>query len=766
MKVLFRILFLLIICSTETSVAQYIQVSDTYSGQQLIENILVNNPCANITNFSDSGDTFGGIQKSYGYFNAGTSNFPFTEGIVLTTGKATSAVGPNNLILSDGGTSWLGDSDLESALGVSNSINATSLGFDFIAITNKISFDYIFSSEQYLLNATSNQCSYTDGFAFLLKPIDNSLPYQNLAIIPGTSTPVKINTVRGIGSVCPPANQAYFDAFNGANHPTNYNGQTVKMKAEADVIPGKTYHIKLVIADQGNNLYDSAIFLGANSFKNNIDLGPNKLFATQNPICFGETYNLNATQTGINTYKWFRNNIEITGEVNPIYTVTDSGIYKVEITINGTSCVAATGEVNIEYSPLPVLNSPNILVQCDENSDGITTFNLRKLDATITIGNNQLSGVTYYESLNDAKNQINPIPNPTAYQSATSNQVFGRVTNSFGCANYAIINLEIANNSIVSPTITKCDASATGFVNFDLNLDVTPQIVLVLPLGMIVEYYLYANDAVLQVNPLNTLFTNTISNQQTIFARLINGSDCYGIVPVLLKVIPFNPPELDDETLYLCENETKILAISNGYSSYLWNSGETNNSISITLPGNYWVTVSNSAGCEKTKNYVVLASSSAIITGIDVSDFIGYENSILVNFSGNGTYSFSLDGLNYQNSPLFTNVTIGDYTIIIKDTNGCPNTISGIISVSDYPKFFTPNGDGTNDYWQIQNFQNHAQSILYIFDRFGKLITQVDTSGLGWDGTFSGQILPADDYWFYLELNSNKIIKGHFALKR
>ena len=412
------------------------------------------------------------------------------------------------------------------------------------------------------------------------------------------------------------------------------------------------------------------------------------------------------------------------------------------------------------------MNSSNILVECDGNSDGITTFNLRKLDATITIGNNQLSGVTYYESLYDAKNDINPIPNPTAYQSATANQVFGRVTNSFGCANYAIINLQIANNSIVPPTITKCDAGATGFVDFNLNLEVTPQIVLGLPLGMIVEYYLSANDAVLQVNPLNMLFTNTISNQQTIFARLINGSDCYGIVPVLLKVIPFNPPELDDETLYLCENDTKTLSISNGYSSYLWNSGETTNSISITLPGNYWVKVTNSAGCEKIKNYVVIASSSAIITGIDVSDFIGYENSILVNYSGNGNYSFSLDGLNFQNSPLFTGVLIGDYTIVIKDINGCPNAISGIISVYDYPKFFTPNGDGTNDYWQIQNFQNHAQSILYIFDRYGKLIKQVATSGLGWDGTFSGQILPADDYWFYLELSSNKIIKGHFALKR
>lgn len=85
-------------------------------------------------------------------------------------------------------------------------------------------------------------------------------------MVPGTNIPVKVNTVRGSGTICPPANQAYFDAFNDTNHPTNFNGQTKILKAESDVIPGETYHIKLVIADEGNHRFDSAIFLGGGSF--------------------------------------------------------------------------------------------------------------------------------------------------------------------------------------------------------------------------------------------------------------------------------------------------------------------------------------------------------------------------------------------------------------------------------------------------------------------------------------------------------------------
>lgn len=765
MKITQKSLYLIsLICFSWAINGQYIQVNDTYTAQQLVQNVLVgNSPCANVSNFSVSGDAFSGVQNSYGYFNAGTSNFPFTEGIILSTGKATSAVGPNNFILSQGGTSWLGDSDLELALGVSNSINATVLEFDFIPITNKISFDYIFSSEQYLINASSNQCNYTDGFAFLLKPVDNSTPYQNLAIVPGTTIPVKINTVRGAGSVCPPANQSYFDAFNGTNHPTNFNGQTVIMKAEANVIPGRPYHIKLVIADQGNNLYDSAIFLGANSFNVGANLGPDKLIATNNPICEGDTYDLDATIPGLYSYKWFKNNSEILGQTNPIYTVRDSGIYKVEITLIGTNCVA-TDEVTIEYSSKPSLTNAN-LIQCDDDNDGIATFDLTKVDSILTGNNTQLSSVIYYENIND----VNPIPNPRNYRNSNTNTVYGRVSNSFGCVAFATVTLQISNQVIgLQNPILKCDGDGNldGFTMFNLNTDASPQILSGLPSGLVVEYYLTNIDALTQQNLLTNNFTNTIVNEQIIYARIVNGPDCFGITPIKLKVTAFSPANFEEETVYICNGNPKRIAVPNIFSSFQWSNNDTTNYTTIATPGNYTVTVTNALGCQATKKFIALNSGTATITSVDIVDFSGSENSILINYSGIGDYEFSLDGVHYQSSPQFYNVTEGSYLVYIRDKNGCGFPTPFKVFVLDYPRFFTPNGDSYNDFWTIKNSSKYPNMTIYIYNRYGKLISEVNPKGSGWDGTYNGQPIPADDYWFSITINNDRIIKGHFALLR
>jgi gliding motility-associated-like protein len=765
MKITQKSLYLIfLICCSWAINGQYIQVIDNYTAQQLVQNVLVgNSPCANVSNFSVSGDALSSGQNSYGYFDAGTSNFPFSQGIVLSTGKATSAVGPNNSILSQGGTSWLGDSDLELALGISNSINATALEFDFIPITNKISFDYIFSSEQYLLNASNSQCNYTDGFAFLLKPVDNSTPYQNLAIVPGTNIPVKINTVRGTGSVCPPANQTYFDAFNGTNHPTNFNGQTVIMKAEANVIPGRPYHIKLVIADQGNNLYDSAIFLGANSFNVGANLGSDKLLATNNPICEGETYDLDATIPGLNSYKWFKNNSEILGQTTPIYTVRDSGIYKVEISLTGTSCVT-TDEVKIEYSTKPSLTN-TLLIQCDDDSDGIATFDLTKVDSIITGNNTQLSSVVYFENITD----VNPIPNPRSYRNTTTNTVYGKVSNSYGCVAFATVNLQISNQ-IIGPQnpIIKCDGDGNldGFTAFNLNNDASPQILSGLPSGLIVEYYLTNNDALAQQNLQTNNFTNTTINEQVIYARIVNGPDCYGITPIKLKVIAFSPANFEDETVYICNGNPKRIAVPNIFSSYQWSNGDRTNYTSIATAGNYTITVTNASGCQATKKFIALNSGTATITSVDIVDFSGSENSIVINYTGIGLYEFSIDGIHYQNSPQFYNVAEGSYLIYVRDINGCGYPTPTKVFVLDYPRFFTPNGDSYNDFWTIKNSAKYPNMIVFIYDRYGKLISQVNTKGNGWDGNYNGQTLPADDYWFSLVLNNDRIIKGHFALLR
>jgi gliding motility-associated-like protein len=741
--------------------AQYLQVDDTYTATQLVRNFFSGGGCATVDNISVSGGNFGTSEQSFGFFDKSTSSFPFANGIVLSTGKATSATGPNSSILSEGSTSWSGDSDLQNALGVSNTINATVLEFDFTPITNKISFDYIFSSEQYLSNPSASQCGYTDGFAFLLKPFGSST-YQNLALVPGTSIPVTVNNVRGPGTVCSPANEAYFDAINGINHPTNFNGQTVIMKAEADVISGTTYHIKLVIADQGNNLYDSAIFLGGGSFESATDLGINHLASTNNSYCVGENKILDATQPGINTYKWFKDGID-TGITTPTFPITDNTNiavveYSVEVTING-ACISK-GKVKIQFATLPVLSNQT-LVQCDDNNDGSTIFNLTNLDDLIKNYDSTLSAsaVTYYETIGGIA-----IPNPSSYSSVPKT-IYAEVANSNNCKSIAQVTLQI-NNTVNSPYLReKCDevGDKDGITNFDLNAEITPNIA---P-GFVVEYYATKNNAIIQNSPLLNNYSNVIANEETIFARIVNGSDCNGIVEVKLKVNFLKPANFEDKTIGLCQGSSIFLNVDPIFSSYTWTNGDADFDTEVFTAGNYSVEVTDTNGCKATKKFTVQSSAPASNIDAVINDFSENNNSITITYTDNGgDYIFSINGINYQEDPLFTNISAGEYTISVKDKNGCLPTPSKVIYVLDYPKFFTPNGDGINDTWVIKNIKTKPNSTINIYDRFGKLLKQLDSNSNGWNGTFNGENLPSADYWFVLTLFNNKTVKSHFTLKR
>jgi gliding motility-associated-like protein len=763
MKVNKNILFfLLTICFSVSSFAQYIQVNDTYTAQQLVENVLIqNSPCANVSNFSVSGGNFGTGENSFGYFTAGSSAFPFANGIILSTGKANSAPGPNTSILSEDAPGWNGDSDLENALGVSGTSDATILEFDFTPVTSKVSFDYIFASEEYHGTAS---CRYSDGFAFLLKPVGSTSPYQNLALVPNTTTPVEVTTVHpDMGGGCGPINASYFGSLNGSGDPINFNGQTVVMTAKATVVPGTTYHIKLVIADEANPLYDSAIFLGGGSFNVGADLGPDRLISTLNPICQGNTYLLNATETGTNTYKWYKNNVVIPGETNPTYLVTVSGIYKVEVTLGSSACIA-TGEVIIEYSPLPSLINTTI-VQCDDNNDGITPFNLTKVDGIIKNSDPSLGPVMYYENLADAQSQntVQAIANPTNYQSAPKT-IYASVSNSFGCSNTATVLLQISNNTVTfTQPLETCDLDLIdGYYDFNLsNADV--KVLIGLPPGLVVEYYPTINDALLQTNQLPNNYRNTIQFMMTIYAKIVNGSDCYGIVPVELYVNSIDPNIVADETVPSCDGLPQILAVDPIFTSYAWSTTETTSSIIATLPGTYTVSVIDSNTCQATKQFFLVESTSPAIISVTINDFEENENTILINYTGVGNNTFSIDGIHYQDSPYFTNVPAGRYTVWVK--NGCGSN-SQIIYVLNYPKFFTPNGDGFNDLWTIENICTIPNTKITIYDRYGKLVYQFKGNEKGWDGQMNSKNLPATDYWFVISLETGRIIKGHFTLKR
>jgi hypothetical protein len=276
------------------------------------------------------------------------------------------------------------------------------------------------------------------------------------------------NTPEGIIPGCPAINQNYFNGFNSFNSPTNYSGQTVVLTAQTNVIAGKTYHIKLVIADDKEEYYDSAVFLEAGSFSSKINLGEDRLLANNNPVCYGENLILDTQLPATNTYKWYKDNIEIPLETGPTYQVIASGNYKVEVAFSAGCSVSEA--IKVEYT-LEIILKNTTLVQCDDDGDNLTTYNLTNADLTIKNGISGLSDATYYESLAEAQTQINPILNPTFYKNKTPNQrLFARVSNSLGCPNFATVDLTISNLVVPNQNpISTCDDDTDGIYSFNLD---------------------------------------------------------------------------------------------------------------------------------------------------------------------------------------------------------------------------------------------------------------------------------------------------------
>ena len=767
------LIFIIICCNTMKVSAQNITIDDSYTAQQLVEK-LVNTSCANVSGFIVSGDTFTTGKNSYGYFTNTNASFPFTDGVVLSTWSADNAVGPFVRNLGGGSSLWLGDTNLDQAIGTTSK-NATLLEFDFTPLTNFLSFEYIFASNEY---QDDFPCEYSDGFAFLIKEKGSTSAFQNLAVIPKTTTPVSSKNIHpairfvDFGNIksCPALNESFFGGSNTSTtntSPINYAGQTVVMNAQTNVIAGKTYQIKLIIADDKNEYYDSAIFLKAGSFAPKIDLGQDRLL-TNNPICFGDSYTINTQLLPAYTYNWYKDGVLIPGKTDPFLTVTDTAKYRLEVELGNPNCTA-TGEIRIEFTP-EILLSNTTLVQCDDNSDGVSIFDLSRVDNFIKNNNASLSPIVYYESLADAQGKINPILTPTTYTNKPTVPIlFGRVSNSYGCANYAQLSLTIANNSIAPlNTVSTCDEDSVqdGLYQFDLNAQISPQILSSIPAGMIIEYYLNSTDAISQKNPLPNIFKNTTPNQQIIQARIVNGPDCYGIVPVTLNVITFNPSDFQDETTSFCIGSTTDLSVASGYSDYLWNTGATTNSITINAAGSYSVTVKNTDGCTAMKKFIATSSGIATITDATINDFAGKENTVLLDYMGIGDYEFSLDGSYFQDNPQFMGIAPGSYFATARDKNGCGLSAPYTVYVLDYPRFFTPNGDGYNDFWEIKNLDLFPKAIISIYDRYGKLLKQLNTINSSWNGKYNGTLLPTDDYWFHLNFSDGKIIKGHFSLKR
>lgn len=760
--------------------AQNIQVNTNFTPQQLIEDVLINSGCISdieVTNVVGGEFTDGNL--SYGYFNAGGSSFPFQEGLVLTTGKLQNVPGPNATLSDDDAPNWTGDIDLEMALQISNTTNATIIEFDFTPNADNIRFRYIFASEEYQ-EGDPNTCRFSDAFAFLIRPASGGT-YENIALIPDTSTPVLVTTVHPeIPGGCPAINETYFGSFNDVNAPINFNGQTTILSAESPVIPNEEYHIKLVLADEENFRFDSAVFLEGNSFNISADLGNDRSFVTNTPLCDQEVLILDATPPNSvpNGYRWFKDGVLLPSEMMATLDVSMPGVYTVEVDY-GMGCLG-TDDILIDYSP-PVITSNTTLFQCEEIADGFAIFNLFDASEAITNNDNSLQIVNFFERRMDAENDFDPIPNPSEYENPTVNQiVYARVINQFNCFDIASVILRTTDNTFSPYTLVECsEEDNMNFATFDLS-EVTTQIQMDILPDLTVSYHETYAEAGNGQNELSENFRNTSAQQQTIFARIEGMSGCQGIAEVNLHVVPSPQFEPQSTQFYCLDTFPENITLSAGVMgnpddyTYEWSTGETTATININEPDTYTVTVfftetidGEVYTCEATNTLEVLESELAQIDAV-VTPAYHNESTITIMTQGAGDYEYSLDpDLFYQDSNIFENVLGGIYTVFVRDKNGC-GIASETVYVIDFPRVVTPNNDGFHDTWQVAGLNTFNLQIqrVEIFDRYGKLLKVISPISNGWDGTYNGNPLPSNDYWFVAHFFEGGTYKSHFTLKR
>ncbi|MDI1256551.1 MAG: T9SS type B sorting domain-containing protein [Flavobacterium sp.] len=374
------------------------------------------------------------------------------------------------------------------------------------------------------------------------------------------------------------------------------------------------------------------------------------------------------------------------------------------------------------------------------------------------------------------------ITQPVAFDNGNSN-IFNNLSSGLytlkaedSCGRIALVNVNVgtllplvAANAPTPSELLFCGTAGETTASFDLTTLNASILANQPPENYVISYHLSQDDADDNVGALTTPFTNTV-NPQTIYVRVEHATLHVCHATTSFRLFVGQTPNLDttQDNIYVCEGgKTRIFA-DPGFDVYEWSTGATAPYIDVDTPGVYSVDVKNQYGasfCSNSKSVTVTGSSIATFIGIETQDWTDNRNSFEVLVNGSGHYNYSLDGINYQESNVFENLLAGVYTVFIKDLHGC-GIIQQEVVLLNYPKFFTPNGDGYNDKWQIKFAFYEPGMQIYIFDRYGKLLTGFGAESSGWDGTYNGHQMPSTDYWFKVIRVDGTVYRGHFAMKR
>ena len=482
---------------------------------------------------------------------------------------------------------------------------------------------------------------------------------------------------------------------------------------------------------------------------------------------------------------------EMNGLVSPYINTSNPQEIFVTITNNDTGCSISTQRFNLQVDEAAQANPDMeaiIYEECDDNmetdgnpSNDSVQFDLATRDPEVLDGQDPANYiVTYYATEADATLNVNPLPN--LYENIVNPQeIYARVDNN--TLTVISINLDLAGLTTGldfngDGTIDTYDTDGDGeFDLVDVDGDGISDAIDSNADGFI-DFIDVDGDG--QGDPVDLTNDGVFDNQ-------VDGSICFEVAALTLQVNPL--PEFDLEDSYiLCINtngtealNTPVLdtGLSEANYSFEWSyngavlPGELGSTLIPTQGGTYSVVVTDTStsmvtSCINMDSTEVIESEPPSLTADVVTQLFGDSNVIEAVATGIGDYEYSLDNGPWQDSGVFTGVSSGTRLITARDKIGC-GLVTVEVQVIDYPLYFTPNGDGNHDTWNIEGIGSSAK--IYIFDRYGKLLKQLSPTGTGWDGTFNGNMMPTSDYWFTVIYNepingNQKEFKAHFTLKR
>ena len=384
----------------------------------------------------------------------------------------------------------------------------------------------------------------------------------------------------------------------------------------------------------------------------------------------------------------------------------------------------------------------NLEVCPNPGTPNMGTFNLNLANVTLQTGLIK----KYYPTLANAQAETGEIFPATSYISA-SGVVYVRISDVSGCYNIVKITLKVTPPKYASSELSLEVCSNPGTPTLGtFNLDLA---VVTVPSGAVKRYYTSLANAQTGTNPISPA-TAYVSASGFVYLGVYDYVECYTIYKINLTVLsPKYSTVLKDQVI--CIDDRATLDAGPGFTSYEWSTGATTQVVSGLPVGNYWVKL-QTGNCFALQFVTVFSYTQPVISSIDIS----FQKVVVNVVGGKAPYKYSMDGVNWQDSNVFTGVKRGEHMVYVKDANDC-QYINIEITVPNIINAITPNGDGANDYVDYSALAYKKNLVFTVYDRYGNKIFEADKfNDYKWDGTSGNKKILTGNYWYSFTWNEPK----------